>query len=302
MDTLMLGGISLKQQIFAQVTSVHNFSTCEAEEGVLGLAFARKSSHNFPSLIQNMIDSNHLKHQMYSLYFNAKDDYPITDALYEHTDENGNLEYGYQRPTSSSSQIVFGGVDQRHYEGCLKWHALGHFDDSKTGGSFAGFWDFALQDVRFGGSSISTSNLALLDTGSSYVIGPSEAVGKIANSNHATCFNMIQPSQPQIVDCSTGVFDAAVIDCEQPFFNLEFVADGRTYVLEKEDLIVKTETSIGTACVLRLVGSEGIPVGHWILCGMLSDIVSQSHPLLAPIPSAGLGSRRCVLEQVLRRV
>jgi hypothetical protein len=260
MDTVTLGGTPLKQQIFAQVTTVHNFSTCEAEEGVLGLAFAMKTSHNFPSLIQNMIDSNFLQHSLYSLYFNAKDDYPVTDALYQHADENGNVEYGYQRPRSASSQLIFGGVDQSHYEGCLHWHTLGHFDDNKTGGAFAGFWDFALQDVRFGGSSVSTSNLALLDTGSSYIIGPAVAVGKIANSNHASCFNMIQPSQPQLVDCSSGVFDAAVIDCEQPFFNLEFVADGRAYVLEKEDLIIETETSLGKTCVLRLVGSEGIPV------------------------------------------
>jgi hypothetical protein len=102
--------------------------------------------------------------------------------------------------------------------------------------------------------------LALLDTGSSYIIGPSEAVGEIAKLNHASCFNMLQSSNPQIVDCTSGTFDAAVIDCEQPFFSLQFIADGHTYVLEKEDLIIKVQTSFGEACVLRLVGSEGIPV------------------------------------------
>lgn len=250
----------MKQQVFAQVTSLHNFSTCEAEEGVLGLAFATKTSNDFPSVIQNMIDTDHLQYSMYSLYLNSRDDYPSPGALDEHADDNGNLEYGYQRPTSASSQIIFGGVDQRHYEGCLQWHNLGHYDDSKTGGTFPGFWDFTLQDVRFGGSSVSTSNLALLDTGSSYVIGPTEAVGKIAKLNGAKCFDMVQPSKPQLVECSSGDFDAAVIDCDQPFFNLEFVADSRTYVLEKEDLIIETDTSSGTVCVLRLVGSEGIPV------------------------------------------
>lgn len=260
MDVLKLGETPLRDQIFAQVTSLHNFKTCEAEEGVLGLAFFQTTSHNFPSLIKNLIDSNHLEHSMYSLYLSDEDDYPMTESTFEHADENGNLEYGYHRPTSASSQIVFGGVDQRHYEGCLQWHSLGHFDDAMTGGSFAGFWDFSLDDVRFGGTSVSTSNLAMLDTGSSYIIGPSEAVGKIANLNHASCFNMVHASQPQLVDCSSGIFDAAVIDCDQPFFNLEFVADGRVYVLEKEDLIVKSETSFGEACVLRLVGSEGIPV------------------------------------------
>jgi Eukaryotic aspartyl protease len=260
MDILTLGSVSLEKQVFAQVTTLHNFTTCEAEEGVLGLAPASKTSHNFPSLIQNMIDTNHLQHSLYSVYFNPKDDYPRTNALYEDQDENGNIEYGYQKPTSASSQIIFGGVDQRHYEGCLQWHALGNVDDGETGDRFGGFWDLALQDVRVGGRSVSTSKLAFLDTGSSYIIGPPDSVGQIANLNHASCFNMTQPSKPQLVDCSNGFFDAAVVDCDQPLFNVEFVADGRVYVLEKEDMLIETETSLGRACVLRLVGSEGIPV------------------------------------------
>lgn len=264
MDTMSLGsGTLLPHQIFAQVTSIHHFSTCEAEEGVLGLAYSHYSSHLYPSLLQNLMDSNQLHHSMYSLYLNPHDDYPDPqqETLYEHKDGNGNLEYGYQRPLSASSQIVFGGVDQRHYAGCLHWHALGQYADSKTGGQFAGFWDFALDTVKFGGTAVSTSNLALLDTGSSYIIGPSAAVAKIADMNHASCFTMLDAANPQLVECAgEHGFDAAVIDCDQPMFNLEFIADGRTYVLEKEDLILQVHTAFGEACILRLVGSEGIPV------------------------------------------
>ncbi len=239
---------------------MHNFATCEAEEGVLGLAYAQTTSQGFPSLLKNMVDSDQLRHAMYSLYLNPKDDYPAPKENYEHMDSNGNIEYGFQNPISASSQIVFGGVDQRHYEGCLQWHPLGQFEDTKTGGQFAGFWDFNLSQVKFGGTAVSTSDLALLDTGSSYIIGPADAVAQIAQMNHASCFNMIQATEPQLVDCSSGTFDAAVIDCEQPLFNLEFIADGYTYVLEKEDLVLQVHTGFGEACVLRLVGSEGIPV------------------------------------------
>lgn len=250
-------------QVFGQVTSVHNFATCEAEEGVLGLAYAKANSHGYPTLLKNMLDSKNMRHAMYSLYLNPNDDYPTFEKTYEHTDANGNIEYGYQPPTTASSQIVLGGLDQRHYEGCLKWHPLGQFQDQKTGGQFQGFWDFTLTQVKCGGKAVTTSNLALLDTGSSYIIGPSDAVGEIANLNHASCFNMIEASKPQLVDCTSGTFDAAVIDCEQPFFSLEFIADGHTYVLEKEDLIIQVQTGFGEACVLRLVGSEGIP--GWVL-------------------------------------
>lgn len=212
-----------------------------------------------------------MRHAMYSLYLNAKDDYPDVSSsspVYDELiDENGNIEYGYQSPISASSQLVLGGVDQRHYQGCLQWHALGQFADTQTGGKFEGFWDFALDEIRFGGTSVVTSDLAMLDTGSAYLIGPSDTVAEIVTQNQASCFNMLRADQPQLVDCSTGEFDAAVIDCDQHFFNLEFVADGHIYVMEKEDLIVPVQTSFGQACVLRLVGSDGLPVRR-IVCEM----------------------------------
>ena len=133
-----------------------------------------------------------------------------------------------------------------------------------------GFWDFALTSVRVGGVDVSTSNLALLDTGSSYIIGPKAAVAHIAQLNNAKCFTMSNDdTEPQLTSCSQGTFDAAVIDCDQPFFNLEFVADDRVYVLEKEDLIIQVGTSFGDACILRLVGND-IPVSDKNLLDILT--------------------------------
>lgn len=202
-----------------------------------------------------------MKHAMYSLFLGTRDDYPAERDSFQPQDGNGNLQYGFQQPISATSQIVFGGVDQRHYEGCLTWHRLGQFQDALTGSTFEGYWDFALEEVKFGGSKISTSNLALVDTGSSYIVGPMDDIANIAAMNKAKCFNMIYSNDPEPVDCNVEEgFDAAVIDCAQPLFNLEFVADGRTYVLEKEDLIIQVDTNWGPTCILRLVGSPGLPV------------------------------------------
>ena len=41
-------------QIFAQVTTVDNFVTCEGEDGVLGLAYTYFSKHNYPGVLKNM--------------------------------------------------------------------------------------------------------------------------------------------------------------------------------------------------------------------------------------------------------
>jgi hypothetical protein len=260
-DVLTLGdNIRVEQQVFAQVTTVFEFSTCEAEEGVFGLAFSMISSHNYPSLLSNLDTS--LLHSIYSLYLNPDDDYPDETVPFMDQDGNGNLESGGQQPLSSKSQIVFGGVDQAHYEGCLQWHELGQFEDQVTRDKFVGYWDFALSEVKVGGTAVSSSNVALVDSGSSYLVGPTDAIAKIATMNHASCFTMQSATEPQIVDCESGQFDAAIIDCDQPFFNLEFIADGHTYVLEKEDLMLKVATSFGEACILRLTGSEGIPVSN----------------------------------------
>ena len=151
----------MNEQVFAQVTQLTNFETCESEEGVLGLAFSFISSHNYPTLLSNLEDV--LLHPIFSLYLDVNDDYP-PDSETGSRDANGNKEFGTAQPSTSSSQIVFGGVDQKHYEGCLNWHELGQFD-LDTGDIFVGYWDFRLDDVRVGGTSLPTSALALVDSG-----------------------------------------------------------------------------------------------------------------------------------------
>jgi hypothetical protein len=264
---LRLGdNIEIEQQIFAQVSSVYDFETCEGEDGVLGLAYTSASKHNYTSILQNLEES--LMHGIYSLYLSNYDDYPDDSKQQGTSDTYGNIQSGiYKHPPTTNSEIVFGGVNQRRYSGCLHWHELGQFEDSASGKHFEGYWDFTLDNVKAGGATMATANIALVDTGSSYIVGPPSAVAQFAVLNHAKCFTVDSSantfSPPQEVDCDRPEgFDAAIIECDEPFFNLEFIANGNTYVLEKEDLILKMPTSFGDACVLRVVGSEGIPVSE----------------------------------------
>jgi hypothetical protein len=255
------------EQIFAQVTSVYDFETCEGEDGVLGLAFTYVSNNNYPSLLKNL--ETKLLHPMYSLYLSPKDDYPDDSNFQGKHDTYGNLESGvFASPSNASSEIVLGGVNQKHYTGCLQWHTLGVFQDDISGERFEGYWDFSLDIVKVGGTKMTTSNVALVDTGSSYIVGPPNDVAQFAVLNNAKCFTVDSAANtfnpPQEVNCTRAEgFDASIIDCDEPFFNLEFIADGKTYVLEKEDLVLQIPTSFGQACVLRIVGSDGIPVSTY---------------------------------------
>ena len=249
-DVLHLGdAITIQNQIFAEATTVENLVTCQGEQGVLGLGFSFLSSHFFPSVIQNLQDN--LMHPIFGMYLSEVDDYPLVD------DGHG--------PTSADhSEIVFGGVNQKHYSGCLHWHNLGQFKESDTGETFQGYWDFKLDGVEVGGTPMPSSQLAIVDSGSSNIVGPKDAVGIIAQLNGAECFNMPDgtTSYPVSVNCSDG-FDIATIDCDRPFFDLEFRADGVVYHLTKEDLIKTIETGMGSLCTIRL--QAGLELDGWVL-------------------------------------
>lgn len=140
-DTLTLGdSITVVGQAFAQVTSFSHFTACASEEGLFGLGFSMISSHNFRTPLNNM--ASNLRHPVFSIYMNPRtDDYPPSDAIVN-PDEEGNEKYSNGHAISSNSEIVFGGVNHKHYEGCLSWHDLGQFKDLSSGETFQGYWDF----------------------------------------------------------------------------------------------------------------------------------------------------------------
>ena len=113
-----------------------------------------------------------------------------------------------------------------------------------------------------GEAQLPSSQLAIVDSGSTYVVGPNDAVGEIAEINGATCFvRQGDDENPINVPCdSPEGFDAAAIQCDKPFYDLVFKIDGETYRLSKEDLLMDIETVEGV-CILRLQGSNEMQVG-----------------------------------------
>jgi len=249
-DLLHLGDNVTIQQIFGQATSVYNTTTYGNEEGIFGLAFALLSSHNFPTPINNL--QGKLRHPMFSLNLNATvSDYPQdSNSNTGVPDQNGNLEGSTNLPTSAHSELLFGGVDGKHYKGCLQWHDL---LESQGGPAF---WQIQLDQILVGGMLLSSNDVAIVDSGSTFLLGPIDAIGKIASMNGATCTR-----GNTVVDCtSASGFDLAEVSCDKSVLSLEFKADGATYTFETVDLVSPIATGGGYVCILRLQGLDQMTV------------------------------------------
>lgn len=269
-DVLHLGpDLTINDQIFAQVTTYNKFKSCAGEEGLLGLGFSEISSHNYPTVLSNLKDQ--LRYPIFSMYLDKEDDYPQEDVKLDGGDQMGNEAFGSSHATKASSEIIFGGLNHKRYENCITWHELGQFQ-LDTGDTFKGYWDFKVETVEIGGQVLPTSSLAIVDSGSSLLIGPRDAVGTLAQLDNVVCLDLQDTSNPVEVECD-GIdgFDAAVLECDAPVFDLSFSADGATYTLSKEDLIYKIDTDEGPLCLLRILGT--FDFDGWIL----GDVFLNQH-------------------------
>jgi hypothetical protein len=266
-DILYLGpDVVIPDQIFAQITTLKGFTSCAGEEGLLGLGFSDISSHNFATTLNGL--KKILKTPIFSMFLDpAFDDYPgdnIPDP------ETG---YGTDHATTAHSELVLGGVDQTKYSGCIEWHDLGQFHEI-NGDTFAGFWDFMLEEISFEGDPLTgASKLAIVDSGSSFILGPIASIGAIAEAAGVICFDLSR-EQPEVVECDSPTgFDTAAFDCTHSFGSLSFVADGKTYTLSEEAITEVFETEDGPICLMRLLGSFELPGwSKYELCRTASSV------------------------------
>lgn len=256
-ETLQLGDVMVPNQVFAEVTSMYNSTEKCDEMGILGLGFSDVSSHNFPALLSNL--KTILPNPVFSLYLDEHNDYELR------LDATTQIESPIPKraPESKSSELTFGGVNASHYSGCLQWHDLGQF--RAKGETFKGYWDFGLEKVMVGQEEFPASKLALIDSGSTFSAGSSEAVGHIAKKLSMDCF-VLTESYPGIeaVQCDDPFgFDVATSSCNKRLDPIVFQADGAPYELGTAELLVEMDTALGPLCVLGLLGFPGFP--GWLL-------------------------------------
>merc|ERR1712039_727081 len=212
-DDGAIGSLKLQDFTFAEVDNTAGLGLgyrFGKFDGILGLGWDAISVGGVPTPMKALVNSQQLAQPVFAFYL-------------------GNLHPG---------ELVFGGVDQKHYTGDFDFVPL----SSET------YWQVALGDAKLGGVSVSSTKSAIVDSGTSLLAGPSAEVKAIADK----------------LGAKTVMGKEYTVDCSKDLPELTFTLGGKDYALKKEDLILQQS---GSQCVLGLMGVD-VPAPRgplWIL-------------------------------------
>ncbi|KAL9314557.1 hypothetical protein ACSQ67_020009 [Phaseolus vulgaris] len=151
-DNVQVGDVIIKDQEFAEITREGSLALSALPfDGILGLGFQDASIGKVTPVWYNMIEQGHICHKIFSLWLNQ-----------DPTEEMG-------------GQIVFGGIDYRHFRGDHTYVPL----------SQKGYWQIDVGDVLLASNSTGLCEggcAAIVDSGTSLIAGPTSVVTQI---NHA---------------------------------------------------------------------------------------------------------------------
>jgi hypothetical protein len=218
-DTLAIGNLRLAKFQFAVVDHFDGLGSLYTSadspfDGIVGLGLPALSVGGVPTVMEVLNASGQLEEPVFSIYLGQDD----------------------------VGQIMFGGVDELLYEGNFSWVPLNEplswqvrLEAVKVGMDYGGFtpWDMALWK----------SASAVIDSGTSLIIGPQEQVQAIALLWGA---NM------------TGNY--LKMPCDAPLPAIAFTLGGQDFVLQGEELIFQREANL---CLLALRSSD--EAGDWTL-------------------------------------
>ncbi|XP_024430173.2 pepsin A [Desmodus rotundus] len=145
-DTVQVADISDTNQIFGlSKTEPSSFLYYAPFDGILGLAYPSIASSGATPVFDNMWDQGLISQDLFSVYLSSND--------------------------QSGSVVMFGGIDSSYYTGNLNWVPL----SSET------YWQITVDSITMNGEAIACSGgcQAIVDTGTSLLTGPTNAIANI---------------------------------------------------------------------------------------------------------------------------
>lgn len=148
-DTLNLGGLTVKSQEFAEVTNAAGLGAAYKLgkfDGILGMAFPILSVNSVPTVFENIVNQGLVSSSVFAFYL-------------------GNSR-------SDRGELVLGGTDPAHYTGDFSYVPL----------KFATYWQIELGSVVVDGKTYDSNAKAIVDSGTSILTGPADYVASIASA------------------------------------------------------------------------------------------------------------------------
>jgi hypothetical protein len=217
-DTVSVGDIEVKGQLFAEVSKVSfgplNLAFAAGKfDGLLGLGFKSISQYNIPTPFEAMVDQKLIDEPVFAFYLPSV--------------------------ASQQGELIFGGIDHSHYSGDLVDVPL----ISET------YWEVSLDALSFGGSPLVSKQKAIIDSGTSLLAGPKDAVASLAKSVGATSIL----GKEYVVDCNKTA--------SMP--ELKVTLGGKDFTLSAEDYVLQ----VSGQCLFAFTGIDVPPPNGplWIM-------------------------------------
>jgi len=136
-------------------------------------------------------------------------------------------------------ELTFGGIDEAHFTGDINYVPV----------SKAAYWQISVDTIGVNGEDYSTESTreAIVDSGTSMLVGPPDAMDKLAESLGARKMK------------STGEY---VVSCKSDLPDIELTIGGIDYSISSTDYVLAD----GPICILLMLGMDLGPEGlGWIL-------------------------------------
>ncbi|XP_055271794.1 pregnancy-associated glycoprotein 1-like [Moschus berezovskii] len=215
-DTVRIENLVIMNQTFGLSKVYNRHVESQPVDGILGLGYSKLAGKGSTSIVDNMKKQRVVSEPVFAFYLSTQK-------------ENGSV-------------VMFGGVDHSYHKGELNWIPV----------SQAGFWQISMDRISMNGTIMGCSGgcQAILDTGTSLLIGPSSLVAGIQRFIN-----------PRIIQDGQFSVPCNKISTLPP---LIFTINGKDYPVPAQAYIQKVSENL---CVNRFQRDpEGLrPSETWIL-------------------------------------
>jgi len=192
----LAGDLEAERQGFAEVDTVGDFFICGEEDGLLGMAFSDNLARlQVPTPFETLMNQGQLRRGVFAF-----------DVPSENDDAPG--------------ELVFGEEDPDHFLGDLQYVQLHE--------PRRGFWQIDVANVTMGGGTeLPSAATAIVDTGTSLMIGKPAAVFQVAKAIGGTCFHDDGSSYADVKPCSDFPSSRSFLFVTAPCSESKYAEDRR---------------------------------------------------------------------------